>query len=657
MNNRSPKNLPMLIWQSIMQTMILAVLAGFLLSFIYGLVQHYKEERRHTQQLANLLTISAASVDGDEVVAEQVRFLLKNEQNIESILFYTTSQPIADSNLSKDDWKNALFANTVSFNYPVVGDYVDGNSTLAIGSDTLNGKQQGFTALPAMNADSHSVSDPINESVSEMSADTALVGYININLNVAALRTDWLQSNLWLWLMTTTLAIVWALFILRKLNWPSKDIDALTEVCDIVLKNPELEQLPAIPQRFKFEELVQIKQTFTTLFNRLQASKQDYAALAVFEQQLHQKDLSLDVQLHNFQSMITHELKTSLNAIVGGLQLLDGEQLNAEQKDAVDIIHNGSDKLVLALNQIIQLNQIQKGQINLQISEFNPLQLIADLLAEFEPVAQQKGLALISHIHHIDYSLEGDAEKIQQILSILLSNAIKFTPKGQVSITSQLTHFDYSNRWQIRIKDTGIGIDSSFIEDIFNPFFQVDSSQTRQYEGTGIGLPVVKQMAQLMGASVEVNSTLGVGTEFIVTLQLSNQRQSRQQYLLSGLDVMYYYYQDSGALLEELQRLGARVTCYQHEQLVIDDIADKNFDMVMFSEDVLPSRAEALARRIRASETNHRALLVYWYSQQQALHLDNFEHGLKAAGVDYCQVASYEDKALSNLLKSWLAWS
>ena len=87
MNNRPTKTLPMLIWQSIMQTMILAVLAGFLLSFVYGLVQHYKEVRQHTQQLANLLTISATSADGDEVVAEQVRFLLENEQNIESILF------------------------------------------------------------------------------------------------------------------------------------------------------------------------------------------------------------------------------------------------------------------------------------------------------------------------------------------------------------------------------------------------------------------------------------------------------------------------------------------------------------------------------------------------------------------------------------------
>ena len=668
MNNRPPQTLPMLVWQSIVQTMILAVLVGFLLSFVYGLVQHYKEERQHIQQLANLLTISAASVDGDKVVAEQVRFLLKHKQSVESILFYSTSQPIADSNQSRDDWKNALFANTISFNYPVVGDYINGSSSLSMVSDTLNPAQKSIAAQNIsqntlqLNSSLQAASSPLNNrhesnSGSDLNTENTLVGYINITLDVATLRSNWLQNNLWLWLMTTALAIIWALYILRKLNWPSQDIAVLTEVCDIVIKNPELEQLPVIPQRFKFQELVQIKQAFTTLFNRLQESKQDYEALAAFEQQLHQKDLSLDVQLHNFQSMITHELKTSLNAIVGGLQLLDDEHLNDEQKDAVDIIHNGSDKLVLALDQIIQLNQIQKGQVSLQISAFNPLQLIADLLADFEPIARQKGLALISHIHHIDYSLEGDVGKIQQILSILLSNAIKFTPVGEVSITSQLTHFDNSNRWQIRVKDTGIGIDSGFIDDIFNPFFQVDSSQTRQYEGTGIGLPVVKQMTQLMGASISVESTLGVGTEFVITIPTSNQRQSRQQQLLTGLVVVYYYDQDSGALLDELQRLGAHVICYQHEQLVIDEMQHRKVDMVMFAEDVLASKAELVAKRIRASETDYRALLVFWYPQQRARHLDSFEHGLKAAGVDYCQVATYEDKALSNLLKSWLAWS
>ncbi len=618
MNNRPPQTLPTLIWHSIMQTMVLAVFAGLLVSFIYGFVHYYKDTRQHIQDLATLLTISASVADSTDIVDEQIHFLLEKEQGIESILFYTTSQPIVDTNQSRDDWKNALFANTVSFNYPVVG-------------------------------------DPTNKIIS--AKEDALVGYLNITLNVATLRENWIKKNLLLWLMTTLLAIIWALFILRKLNWPSKDIASLTAACDMVIKNSELNQLPLIPQRFEFQELAQIKQAFIILFDRLQIAKQDYQALAVFEQQIHHKDVSLDAQLHNFQSMITHELKTSLNAIVGGLQLLDDKKLNHEQKDAVDIIREGSDKLVLTLDQIIQLNQLQKGQISLHIHEFNPLQLIADLLVDFEPAINNKGLTLISRIHHIDYILEGDAERIQQILAILLSNAIKFTPAGQITITSQLTHFDNSSRWQISVKDTGIGIDSNFIEDIFNPFFQVDSSQTRQYEGSGIGLPVVKQMAQLMDASIEVDSTLGIGTNFTITIPLSHKPHSQQQHHLRGLKIIYYYYHEKGLLVDELQHLGADVVCYQHEQLVIDEIHAKQFDILMFAEDVFPRKAASLASRIRATETESRTLLVFWYPQQQAQHLADFEFALKTAGIDYCEVAKYKGKALSDLLKSWLSWS
>ena len=230
MNNRPPQTLPMLVWQSIVQTMILAVLAGFLLSFVYGLVQHYKEERQHIQQLANLLTLSAASIDGDKVVAEQVRFLLKHKQSVESILFYSTSQPIADSNQSRDDWKNALFANTVSFNYPVVGDYINGSSSLSMVSDTLNPAQKSIAAQNIsqntlqLNSSLQAASSPLSNrhesnSASDLNTENTLVGYINITLDVATLRSNWLQNNLWLWLMTTALAIIWALYILRKLNF------------------------------------------------------------------------------------------------------------------------------------------------------------------------------------------------------------------------------------------------------------------------------------------------------------------------------------------------------------------------------------------------------------------------------------------------------
>lgn len=644
MNNRPSRTIPTLIWRSVLQAILLAVLAGFLMSTIYGLLHHYKEKRQHIQQLATLLTISASTADGADIVAEQVRFLLESEPSIRSILFYSTPQPIDNINQSRDDWKNALFADTVSFNYPVTSKYNVDDRAL----DTLQTSQQSST-------NSSDGQYRLSTSV-DTNKNSTLVGYINLTLDLNTLRLNWFRANLLLWFISIMLTVVWALYILRKLQWPVKDIDALNEVCYIVVKNPELEQLPAIPQLFEFQELVQIKQTLTTLFDRLQKVRKDYEALATFEQQLHNKDISLDVQLHNFQSMITHELKTSLNAIVGGLQLLDYDSLNREQKDAVEIISDGSDKLVSSLDHIIQLNQIQKGQMNIDCIAFNPLQLIADLLAEYEPIAQQKKLELISRIHHIDYYLEGDAEKIKQILSILLNNAIKFTPAGQVTITSQLTHFDKSNRWQISVKDTGIGIDSNHIDDIFNPFFQVDSSQTRQYEGSGIGLPVVKQMAQLMGATIEVDSTLGVGTQFMLTISMTNKHQSRQQHLLARLTIIYYYYHEVGFLAKELERLGATVIYCQHESLVIEEMSIRKVDMVMFAEDVFPSKAESLAKRIRQFESEHRALLIYWYPPHRAKQLDSFEHGLKAAGVDYCYSATYKDKALSDLLKRWLVW-
>ena len=644
MNNHPSRTIPTFIWRSVLQAILLAVLAGFLMSIIYGLLHHYKEKRQHIQQLATLLTVSASTADGADIVAEQVRFLLESEPSIRSILFYSTPQPIDNVNQSRDDWKNALFADTVSFNYPVTSASDDDDSAL----DTLKASQQSFTTS--------SDGEYRLSTSGEANKNSALVGYINLTLDLNTLRSNWFRANLLLWLITTILTVLWVLYILRKLQWPIRDIDALNEVCYIVVKNPELEQLPVIPQLFEFQELVQIKQTFTTLFDRLQKVRKDYEALAAFEQQLHNKDISLDVQLHNFQSMITHELKTSLNAIVGGLQLLDYDALNREQKDAVEIISDGSDKLVSSLDHIIQLNQIQKGQMNIDCITFNPLQLIADLLAEYEPIAQQKRLELISRIHHIDYCLEGDAEKIKQILSILLNNAIKFTPAGQVTITSQLTHFDKSNRWQISVKDTGIGIDSNHIDDIFNPFFQVDSSQTRQYEGSGVGLPVVKQMAQLMGATIEVDSTLGLGTQFMLTISMTNKHQSRQQHLLAGLTVIYYYYHEVGFLAKELERLGATVIYRQHEALVIEEMSIRKVNMVMFAEDIFPSKAASLAKRIRQFESEHRALLVYWYPPHRAKQLDSFEHGLKAAGVDYCYGATYKDKALSDLLKRWLVW-
>ena len=167
-------------------------------------------------------------------------------------------------------------------------------------------------------------------------------------------------------------------------------------------------------------------------------------------------------------------------------------------------------------------------------------------------------------------------------------------------------------------------------------------------------------MAQLMGATIEVDSTLGLGTEFTLTVAMPNQQQSRQQRLLSGLTIVYYYYQEAGALLSELEYLGATIICHQCPQQVINEVRTQKVDMVMFAEDVFVEKAELLAKSIRqyeSEEGTQRTLLVYWYPPHRARYVDSFEYGLKAAGIDYCHSSNYKDKALSDLLKRWLVWT
>lgn len=649
MRTHSPKTIATFIRRSVLQAISVVIVAAFLLFFVYGFVHHYQQQRFHIQQLAELLANTASTADGANLVARQVSVLLADDPAIQNILFYSTDNPVvtldkAASGQTTNDWYNALFANTVSFNRVVTSRYMDGS-----GTPSANRSKQLSTTLSSSAIEVNSINN-------ELADDNTLVGYINITLDVDKLRLDWFLENIWLWLATISLGIAVIWFILRKLNWPSKDITELAKVCEIVIDSPELKQLPVIHQRFDFHELSRIRLAFIALFNRLKTAEQKVGELAAFEQQLHNKDLSLDVQRYNFQSMITHELKTSLNAISGGLQLLDPQNLNEEQKDVLAIISKGSQHLDSTLEQIIQLTKIEKGQMGVSLSDFNPLQLLADLLSEFEPMAKQKDLELTSRIQHIDYTLEGDVNKIKQIISILIENAIKFTPLGQVIVESQLTHFNESIRWQIKIIDTGIGIDVKYIDDIFIPFFQVDPSYTRDYEGAGVGLPVLKQIMQLIGASIEVSSELGFGSEFAIIMPLRNTYQAEPQYSLAGINIVYYYHEDIGFIVEELQRLGALVSCEQYEISVIEQLTKTtSVDMVMVAEDVLPEQAAQLARYVREQESHHRALLIYWYPPHIAYALESFEYSLKAVGVDYCHSSTRDSKELHDLLKEWLA--
>ena len=646
MNNQQSKSFLTFFYGSVFRTMAFAMLLASLLFVIFSLVIYYQEKQRHIEQSALLMATSAATVGGADLIDRQVTMLLDAEPSVQSILFYSTNRALdnseqTDSHTTIDDWKNALLARTVNFDYPVTSFSVDNDNVMST---------EMFKPLI-----DYDVDKAVLQSSIANTNNSNVVGYINLTLDMNALRLEWLKSTLWLWALLLLMSIIYVLSIRSQLKNYVRDMQTLSKLCQTLSHHSTLEKLPVFALQSNIQELTNIKIALTSLFDHLQAARYDHEALIDIEQQLRNKELTLDIQRYNFQSMITHELKTSLNAVIGGLQLLDNQKLNIEQQDTIAMVTKGAQQLASTLQQIMQLNQLKKGQVSVTVSEFNPLQLMAELIAEFDPIAKKKGLILTSSIHHIDYSLVGDTAKIKQILSILLGNAIKFTASGQVGIQSQLTHFSRSNRWQVVIQDAGIGIETNHIDDIFDPFFQVDASQTRQYEGTGLGLPVVKQVAQLIGATIEVHSTVGVGSAFTVTMPLPNHQKTLQKSGFSSVTIIYYYYQKKGHLVDELADLGVTVICERYERSIFDHLNAHRIDALMFAEDLSPVIVESLTRKIRQAETDHRVLLVYWYSDQQADYLDSFEHGLKSVGIDYCHNVNISHDTLENLLDRWLS--
>ena len=646
MNNQQSKSFLTFFYGSVFRTMAFAMLLASLLFVIFSLVIYYQEKQRHIEQSALLMATSAATVGGADLIDRQVTMLLDAEPSVQSILFYSTNRALdnseqTDSHTTIDDWKNALLARTVNFDYPVTSFSVDNDDVMST---------EMFKPLI-----DYDVDKAVLQSSIANTNNSNVVGYINLTLDMNALRLEWLKSTLWLWALLLLMSIIYVLSIRSQLKNYVRDMQTLSKLCQTLSHHSTLEKLPVFALQSNIQELTNIKIALTSLFDHLQAARYDHEALIDIEQQLRNKELTLDIQRYNFQSMITHELKTSLNAVIGGLQLLDNQKLNIEQQDTIAMVTKGAQQLASTLQQIMQLNQLKKGQVSVTVSEFNPLQLMAELIAEFDPIAKKKGLILTSSIHHIDYSLVGDTAKIKQILSILLGNAIKFTASGQVGIQSQLTHFSRSNRWQVVIQDAGIGIETNHIDDIFDPFFQVDASQTRQYEGTGLGLPVVKQVAQLIGATIEVHSTVGVGSAFTVTMPMPNHQKPLQKSGFSSVTIIYYYYQKKGHLVDELADLGVTVICERYEKPMFDHLNAHRIDALMFAEDLSPAIVESLTRQIRQAETDHRVLLVYWYSEQQADYLDSFEHGLKSVGIDYCHNVNISHDTLENLLDRWLS--
>lgn len=222
-----------------------------------------------------------------------------------------------------------------------------------------------------------------------------------------------------------------------------------------------------------------------------------------------------------FLAQLSHEIRTPLNGVLGMLQLLEKSPLNAEQRDWLETLRSSAGTLLNVLNDSLDYSKIESGKMRLRSEEFEMREILQRVAKLFAPLAEEKKLMLEVRLDpHFPERVKGDSDRVVQVVSNLVSNAIKFTQKGMIQVSMHLTARDVS--WvgvRIEVDDTGIGMDPETRERLFQDFFQAENpGQRRSSGGTGLGLAITRQLIQLMGGQIGVRSRPDHGTHIAVDL-------------------------------------------------------------------------------------------------------------------------------------------